>query len=77
MQSKMRGLSSIQKNTLVSSTTRRSCIFFFRDSGTAQSRNPTLIATVGMLILGYGLSNLNGVRNRKEYEVGLGCYFIW
>lgn len=35
-------------------------------SGTAPSRNQTSIATVGMLIRGYGLSNLSGARSRKH-----------
>ena len=33
--------------------------------GTPPSRNPTLTATAEMLILMYGLSNLNDAKNRK------------
>ena len=40
----------------------------FRLFGTAPSRNPTLIATVGMRIRGCGGLNLNGAKNRKERE---------
>ena len=34
-------------------------------------KNPTLTAMVGMRILMYGLSNLNGVRNRKNKTKGV------
>lgn len=34
-------------------------------------RNPTLTATVGMLIRGFGLSNLSGARNRKNKSKGV------
>ena len=50
---------------------------FLLDFGTPPSRNPTLTATAGMLIRGYGLSNLSGARNRKECEVWLKQYWLW
>ena len=40
----------------------------FHKFGTPPSRNQTLTATVGMLIRGYGLSNLSGARSRKECD---------
>lgn len=44
-------------------------------SGTAPSRNPTLTFTDGMGILTFGLSNLNGARNRKECDGMFNNYY--
>lgn len=42
------------------------CCKHLPNYGTAQSRNPTLTATDGMRIRGFGLSNLSGARSRNK-----------
>lgn len=39
-----------------------------KNFGPQPSRNPTLTATDGMRIRGFGLSNLRGARNQNPYE---------